>query len=88
MGVSGLEPTNGGLSIYITEGRTYLRNPTGFRAISAAVSLRIVKAMFGSQAPGDWTVFESSRLLRFLHNRACPAIMSPLWSQAQREAFG
>ena len=50
MEVSGLEPTSGGLSIYITAGQTYLRNPTDSQATSAAVSSRIVKAMFGSPA--------------------------------------
>ena len=87
-GVSGLEPTNGGLSIYITAGQTYLANPTDFRATSAAVSLRIVKAMSGSPARGDWTGFESSPLRRFLRSRACPAAIFLHWSQVQTEAFG
>ena len=88
MGVSGLVPTKGALFTYITAGQMYLANPTDFRAISAAVSLRIVKAMFGSPAPGDWTGFESSPLRRFLRSRACPATIFLHWSQVQTEAFG
>ena len=73
MEVSGSAPANAGLSTYTTAGRTYSRKQMGFRAISAAASSRIVKAISGSPPREDSTGFESFLSLRCPRNRASPA---------------
>ena len=52
MAVSGSELTNGGLSMYITAGRTYLRNPTDSQATSCC-------SLFEDREGNVW--FASSR---------------------------
>jgi hypothetical protein len=73
----GSEPINGGSSMYITAGQTYLGSPTSSEAISAAACLRIVKVTFGSPARRDSIGFEISLSVRFLPNKVCRATMLP-----------
>src|SRR5215469_6249296 len=83
MADSGLERTKEGLFIYITAEPTYSRNPTDSQATSAVVSLKIGKATFGTPAREDSIDFENFPSLRFPQNRAYPAIILVLWSQAR-----
>src|SRR5258706_14227978 len=87
MAVCGSELLIGASCTCTREGPIGLGGLTVSQRILLKVSLRIVKAIFGSQQPRALTSFATTPSPRFPAGRVCPKALQPFWRR-RMEWFG